>query len=114
MQIGNPELSTKISNLLIQEYGHYVQAINYPTVAKGEEKLRIAPTPYHSKAMMDCFVEDMVKIWNQLGLELKPSAHCGPAGATCQYCRQPLMFEKYESRVGPNCKVPECPQEMSV
>ena len=51
--MGDPELSTRISNQLIDKYGIYVQAINYPTVARGEERLRIAPTPHHTVPMMD-------------------------------------------------------------
>lgn len=61
---------SQVSDLLMQEYGHYVQAINYPTVARGEEKLRLAPTPFHTRAMMDVLVADMTKVWKQLGLPL--------------------------------------------
>jgi len=45
-----------ISDELLNEYGHYVQAINYPTVNVGTERLRFAPTPFHSDAMMDDLV----------------------------------------------------------
>lgn len=71
VKIGNPEKSNMISDLLIQEFGHYVQAINYPTVARGEEKLRLAPTPYHTPEMVDQLVADMKIIWKKVGLELK-------------------------------------------
>lgn len=54
----------------MREKGHYVQAINYPTVPIGEEKLRLAPTPHHTKEMMDILTSDMVDIWNKLGIEL--------------------------------------------
>lgn len=53
IKIGDPLKCTQISDLMIQEHGHYVQAINYPTVARGEEKLRLAPTPYHTFEMME-------------------------------------------------------------
>lgn len=43
VHVGNPALCSALSNVLIQKYGHYVQAINYPTVPRGQEKLRIAP-----------------------------------------------------------------------
>ena len=58
--MGDPEICSKISDDLIVKYGHYVQAINYPTVPRGHEKLRIAPTPHHTREMMDQFVVDLV------------------------------------------------------
>lgn len=60
-----------VSNKLLQEKGHYVQAINYPTVARGQEKLRLAPTPHHNSVMMDQLVEDLQDVWNDLGLPFK-------------------------------------------
>lgn len=70
IKIGNPLKCSQISDYLIQEYGHYVQAINYPTVARGEEKLRLAPTPYHTPAMMDILINDMKKVWKKVDLPL--------------------------------------------
>ena len=60
--------------------GHYVQAINYPTVPRGQEKLRIAPTPHHTVEMMDAFVSDMTKVWLDLGIPLrdKPCSKVSP------------------------------------
>ena len=52
IHVGNPAITTKISNDLIKKYGHYIQAINYPTVPRGEEKLRLAPTPHHSRPVV--------------------------------------------------------------
>lgn len=46
----------------------YVQDINYPTVARGEEKLRIAPTPFHSPEMHDKFVDALIDTWKELDL----------------------------------------------
>lgn len=63
-------LCTKVSDELIRKYGHYVQAINYPTVPRGQEKLRIAPTPQHTPEMMDQFVKDLISIWKELDLPL--------------------------------------------
>lgn len=51
-QVGDAEKNTELSDLLMQKYGIYAQAINYPTVAKGDEMLRIAPTPAHNLGMM--------------------------------------------------------------
>lgn len=53
-----------------------MQAINYPTVPRGQEKLRISPTPHHTVEMMNRFVEDMVDIWKSVGLPIK-SNKCG-------------------------------------
>lgn len=57
-----------VSNKLLQEKGHYVQAINYPTVARGQEKLRLAPTPHHTIAMMDQLIKDLTDVWKEIGL----------------------------------------------
>jgi len=73
VKLGNPLHGTQISDMLIQEFGHYVQAINYPTVPRGEEKLRLAPTPYHTEDMVDKLVADMKIVWKKLGLPLKGS-----------------------------------------
>ncbi|XP_046596810.1 5-aminolevulinate synthase, erythroid-specific, mitochondrial isoform X1 [Neodiprion lecontei] len=68
IKIGDPEMSARLADTLLREKGHYVQAINYPTVAKGEEKLRLAPTPFHTKFMMNNLVRDIVDVWRDLGL----------------------------------------------
>ncbi|XP_044008934.1 5-aminolevulinate synthase, erythroid-specific, mitochondrial [Aphidius gifuensis] len=66
IKIGDPQLCTEIADTLLREKGHYVQAINYPTVAKGEEKLRLAPTPKHTQDMMDQFVQDTLEVFHNL------------------------------------------------
>jgi len=53
-----------MSDALLNEYGIYIQPINYPTVAAGEERLRIAPTPLHTDAMMSNLVEALRKVFN--------------------------------------------------
>lgn len=55
----------------MKQKGHYVQAINYPTVPRGQEKLRIAPTPHHTEEMMDKFVADLLEVWNGLKIPLR-------------------------------------------
>ncbi len=47
----------------MEKHGIYVQAINYPTVPRGEELLRVAPTPHHTEAMMIRFVNAMLSVW---------------------------------------------------
>ncbi|GFG28452.1 hypothetical protein Cfor_00629 [Coptotermes formosanus] len=70
IKIGNALQCSQVSDLLLQEYGHYIQAINYPTVPVGQEKLRLAPTPHHTKCMMDKLVRDITDIWAHLELPL--------------------------------------------
>lgn len=70
IKIGDPLKCGQISDLMIQLHGHYIQAINYPTVARGQEKLRLAPTPYHTRPMMDNLVADMKKVWKKLEIPL--------------------------------------------
>lgn len=55
---------------MMEKHGIYVQDINYPTVPRGEEKLRIAPTPHHTEEMKLVFVNALVDTWNELGLHL--------------------------------------------
>lgn len=54
--MGNAELNTKVCDTMLERYNIYVQAINYPTVPRGEELLRLAPSPHHNPAMMEDFV----------------------------------------------------------
>ena len=56
------------SQMLMDRYNIYVQDINYPTVARGQEKLRIAPTPFHTQGMQDHFVDSLVNVWHELDL----------------------------------------------
>lgn len=57
-----------ISKRLQQEYGIYIQSINYPTVPRGREKLRIAPTPFHTEELMDELVNALDTVWREVGL----------------------------------------------
>ena len=55
----------EMSDMLLDDYGIYVQSINYPTVAVGEERLRIAPTPLHTDAMMHNLVDSLRKVFKR-------------------------------------------------
>ncbi|XP_026187375.1 5-aminolevulinate synthase, erythroid-specific, mitochondrial-like [Mastacembelus armatus] len=88
IRVGNAELNTKVCDILLERHNIYVQAINYPTVARGEELLRLAPSPHHSPAMMEYFVEKLVEVWQEAGLLLN-----SPATASCNFCDRPLHFD---------------------
>ncbi|XP_049588728.1 5-aminolevulinate synthase, non-specific, mitochondrial isoform X1 [Syngnathus scovelli] len=93
VRVSNAEKNTEVCDLMMSRHNIYVQAINYPTVAKGDELLRIAPTPHHSPEMMKYFVERLVHTWKEAGLELKPHS-----SAECTFCQQPLHFEVMSER----------------
>jgi 5-aminolevulinate synthase len=66
--IGDPIKAKKISDILLAEYGVYVQPINYPTVPRGTERLRFTPGPTHDEAMMRELTAALVEIWSRLEL----------------------------------------------
>ncbi|MEO0501329.1 MAG: 5-aminolevulinate synthase [Pseudomonadota bacterium] len=68
--VGDPVKANKISDILLMEYGVYVQPINYPTVPRGTERLRFTPGPHHDEAMMRELVEALCEIWDRLEMKL--------------------------------------------
>ncbi|MDE0877552.1 MAG: 5-aminolevulinate synthase [Sphingomonas bacterium] len=68
VMVGDPVKAKKISDVLLAEYGIYVQPINYPTVPRGSERLRFTPGPAHDEAMMRDLTAALVEIWGRLEL----------------------------------------------
>jgi 5-aminolevulinate synthase len=74
LMIGDPVRAKKISDILLAEYGMYVQPINYPTVPRGTERLRFTPGPTHNEAMMRELISALVEVFDRLELELAEAA----------------------------------------
>ena len=69
VMVGDPVVCKQISDRLMEEYCIYVQPINYPTVPRGTERLRITPTPLHSDADIDHLISSLAAIWSELSLK---------------------------------------------
>ena len=72
LMVGDPVKAKRISDILLAEYGVYVQPINYPTVPRGTERLRFTPGPNHDEGMMRELTDALVEIWGRL--EMKRAA----------------------------------------
>ena len=69
VMVCDPVLCKAISDTLLDAFGIYVQPINYPTVPRGTERLRITPSPLHSDADIDHLVGALTAIWGQMGMQ---------------------------------------------
>lgn len=66
--VGNPVHTQKLSDMLLSEYGIYVQPINFPTVPRGTERLRFTPSPVHGPKEIDALVHAMDALWSHCAL----------------------------------------------
>ncbi|MFC5390207.1 5-aminolevulinate synthase [Brevundimonas bullata] len=74
VHVGNPVHCKLISDMLLEDFGIYVQPINYPTVPKGTERLRFTPSPNHDDGMIDQLVDAMDKLWSRCNVARQPVA----------------------------------------
>jgi 5-aminolevulinate synthase len=68
VHVGDPVHCKQLSDMLLEDFGIYVQPINYPTVPKGTERLRFTPSPVHDSGMIDRLVTAMDTLWSQCAL----------------------------------------------
>ncbi|HMR59650.1 aminotransferase class I/II-fold pyridoxal phosphate-dependent enzyme, partial [Amaricoccus sp.] len=68
VMVKDPVKCKMLSDILLDQYGIYVQPINYPTVPKGTERLRLTPSPLHSEADLDHLTRALGALWSQCAL----------------------------------------------
>jgi 5-aminolevulinate synthase len=71
VMVGDPDLCKRASDLLLERHGIYIQPINYPTVPRGSERLRITPGPTHGAQLIEQLADAMVAVWQELDLPLE-------------------------------------------
>ncbi|HCP82100.1 MAG TPA: 5-aminolevulinate synthase [Octadecabacter sp.] len=74
VMVGDPVKCKYLSDILLKDHGIYIQPINYPTVPRGTERLRITPSPVHSQADIDHLVDALELLWSQCELARIPMA----------------------------------------
>jgi 5-aminolevulinate synthase len=103
IKVGDPVKVVKLANDLMNKHSIYVQPINFPTVPRGQEMLRVAPTPHHTQEMMNHLVNAMLSVWLDNNLELKSTRNI-----SCSFCNQPLKFEAFSSKSTASCDGARC------
>jgi 5-aminolevulinate synthase len=73
--VGDPDLCREASSLLMEKFAIYVQPIDYPTVPRGTERLRITPTPFHNDQLIDDLALALGDVWDTLALRSRAIDH---------------------------------------
>jgi 5-aminolevulinate synthase len=66
--VGDPVRCKQLTDALLTRYGIYVQPINYPTVRRGTERIRLTPAPYHSDEDIDYLIDALNTLWSEMDL----------------------------------------------
>jgi 5-aminolevulinate synthase len=91
LMVGDAQLCKAASDMLLERHGIYIQPINYPTVARGTERLRITPTPAHGDAHIAHLVEALVDVWSTLRIPFVQSSDVEAPFANDAHCTYPAM-----------------------
>jgi len=105
--VGNASKCTQVSNDLL-DLGHYIQSINYPTVSKGSERLRVSVTPFHSEKMIDSLVDRLISVWTRNNLDFVPPVELG------ERCQRHLMRSEQSKQIKHNSWCQLCHGEMDL
>ncbi|RCL02584.1 MAG: 5-aminolevulinate synthase [Candidatus Tokpelaia sp. JSC188] len=76
--VGDPDLCKKVTDYLLEKHNIYIQPINYPTVPRGTERLRITPTPFHDNGLIETLKNALLKAWSALNIPFADKQHYLP------------------------------------